>query len=115
MKNDLPKSIVDEVLEGKVTNTFGPYEDNNFYKISKITEVYSRPDSVKASGIFIPYIGSQGATAATTKTEEQAKVSIDSIYKLVRRNKKKFAQIANEINTDVSKRQRWRYWLEFTR
>ena len=103
MKNDLPKAIVNEVLEGKVTNTFGPYEDNNFYKISKITEVYSRPDSVKASGIFIPYIGSQGATAATIKTEEQAKVSIDSIYKLVRRNKKKFAQIANEINTDVSK------------
>ena len=36
MKNDLPKDIVNEVLEGKVTNTFGPYEDNNFYKISKI-------------------------------------------------------------------------------
>ncbi len=58
---------------------------------------------MKASGIFIPYIGSQGATAATTKTEEQAKASIDSIYKLVRRSKKKFAQIASEINTDISK------------
>ena len=103
MKNDLPKAIADQILDGKVTNTFGPYEDNNFFKISKITEVYSRPDSVKASGIFIPYIGSQGATAATTKTEEQAKASIDSIYKLVRRSKKKFAQIASQINTDISK------------
>ena len=103
MRNDMPKVVVDQILEGKVTNTFGPYEDNNFFKISKITEVYSRPDSVKASGIFVPYVGSQGATAATTKTEEQAKASIDSIYKLVRRNKKKFAQIASEINTDVSK------------
>ncbi len=102
-KLELPMSISESVLKGNINDTFGPYEDKNYFKISKITEVFSRPDSVKASGIFIPYIGSQGATATTTKTEQQAKVSIDSLYKLVRRNKKKFAQVASEINTDNSK------------
>ncbi|CAI8355661.1 MAG: Chaperone SurA [Flavobacterium sp. SCGC AAA160-P02] len=103
MKGELPESISESVLSGNVDDTFGPYEDKNYFKISKITKVFFRPDSVKASSIFIPYVGSQGALPTTTKTEMQAKASIDSIYKLVRRNKKKFAQIANEINTDGSK------------
>ena len=105
LKDELPKSISEAVFSGSVNETFGPYEDNNFFKISKITEIYYRPDSVRASSIFMPFIGSQGAIATTTKTEEQAKASIDSIYKLVRRNKKKFAQVASEINTDRSKDQ----------
>ena len=103
MQNELPKAISEVVLEGNLNNTFGPYEDNNYFKISKITNVFSRPDSVKASSIFIPYLGSQGATANTTKTEQQAKASIDSIYKLVRKSKKRFAKIASIINTDASK------------
>ena len=103
MQKELPKAISEVVLEGNLNNTFGPYEDNNYFKISKITNVFSRPDSVKASSIFIPYLGSQGATANTTKTEQQAKASIDSIYKLVRKSKKRFAKIASIINTDASK------------
>jgi len=103
MKNELPQVISEAVIQGKVNDTFGPYEDRNYFKISKLTATFSRPDSVKASSIFIPYVGSLGATAETTKTEEQAKVSIDSIYKLVRNNKKKFADIASKVNTDSSK------------
>ena len=103
MKDKLPKAISEEVMKGKVNTTFGPYVDGNYYKISKITDVFSRPDSVKASGIFMPYLGSQGATQTTTKTEAQAKASIDSIYKLVRRSKNKFSEIASVINTDASK------------
>ena len=103
MKNELPQVISEAVIQGKVNDTFGPYEDRNYFKISKLTATFSRPDSVKASSIFIPYVGSLGATPETTKTEEQAKVSIDSIYKLVRNNKKKFADIASKINTDPSK------------
>ena len=103
MKGGLPESISDAVLLANANDTFGPYEDSNYFKISKITETYTRPDSVKASSIFIPYVGSLGASATTTKTEEQAKISIDSIYKIVRNDKKKFAKIASQVNTDSSK------------
>tara|TARA_R110001632_G_scaffold6324_1_gene25725 strand:- start:64906 stop:67068 length:2163 start_codon:yes stop_codon:yes gene_type:complete len=103
MKNELPLVISEAAIEGNVNDTFGPYEDSNYFKISKLTATFSRPDSVKASSIFIPYVGSLGATPETTITEEQAKISIDSIYKLVRNNKKKFADIASKINTDPSK------------
>ena len=103
MKDKLPKAISDDVMKGEINTTFGPYVDGNYYKISKITEVFSRPDSVKASSIFIPFLGSMGATQATTKTEAQAKASIDSIYKLVRRSKRKFSEVASVVNTDASK------------
>lgn len=103
IERQLPKAASAEILKGKVNETFGPYEDNGFFKISKIVDVIQRPDSVKSSHILIPFRGSLAANAETTKTEEQARVSADSIFKLVRNNKKKFAEIAGEINKDGSK------------
>lgn len=103
MKNQIPKAIQDQVLNGKVGDIFGPYEDAGFFKLSKIEAVKTRPDSVKSSHILIPFLGSLSANATTTKTEEQAKKSADSILKLVRNNKKKFNEVADEINTDGSK------------
>ncbi len=106
MKTDIervPNLNVETVLAANVGDTFGPYEDRNFFKISKVTEVIERPDSVKSSHILIPFIGSPAAIATTTKTVEQAKVSADSIFRLVRNSKKKFAEIADEVNADGSK------------
>jgi peptidylprolyl isomerase/peptidyl-prolyl cis-trans isomerase D len=103
MKNQLPTVITDQVLASKEGDVVGPYEEGNFFKMTKVMEILKRPDSVKSSHIIIPYVGSAAATPETTKTEEQAKKSADSIFKLVRRNKKKFAEVADEINTDGSK------------
>lgn len=103
MEAQLPTVITDDVMKSKVGDVFGPYEEGNFYKLTKVEEIMQRPDSVKSSHILIPFLGSRAANETTTKTEEQAKKSADSILKLVRRNKTKFAEIADEINTDGSK------------
>ena len=103
MKVQLPSVIADDLSDSKVGDVFGPYEEGNFFKLTKVTEILQRPDSVKSSHILIPFIGSNAANETTRKTEEQAKKSADSILRLVRRNKKKFAEIADEINTDGSK------------
>jgi peptidylprolyl isomerase/peptidyl-prolyl cis-trans isomerase D len=102
-KNTVSVIIADAVFNGAKGDVFGPYKDRGHFKISKITEVVQMPDSVKGAHILIPFIGSVSANATTTKTEEQAKKSADSIFKLVRRNKKKFAAIASEINPDGTK------------
>ncbi|WKD86020.1 Chaperone SurA [Polaribacter huanghezhanensis] len=102
-KNTVSEVIADQVFKGKKGDVFGPYRDNGFFKISKINEVVQIPDSVKGVHILIPFIGSASAGSDTKKTAEQAKVSADSIFKLVRRNKKKFAAIADEINPDGTK------------
>ncbi|MFK8059548.1 MAG: SurA N-terminal domain-containing protein [Polaribacter sp.] len=102
-KNDVNKAIADQVFNASKGDVVGPYKDQNHFKISKITEITQMPDSVKSSHILVPFAGSQSATAETTKTEEQAKKTVDSIYNLVRRNKKKFTEIADEINPDGTK------------
>lgn len=102
LATQLAPSQVNAIVAGKVNDIFGPYEDANMFKISKLLDVKKMPDSVKSSHIIIPFIGAPRAQGAT-KTEEQAKKSADSILRLVRRSKSKFAQIADEINIDGTK------------
>jgi peptidylprolyl isomerase/peptidyl-prolyl cis-trans isomerase D len=102
-KNTVSVVIADDVFKGKKGDVFGPYKDRGYFKISKITEVVQVADSVKGAHILIPFVGSASSSQTTTMTEEQAKKSADSIFKLVRRNKTKFAAIADEINPDGTK------------
>jgi len=102
-KNTVSVAIADAVFNGKEGDVFGPYKDRGYFKISKLTEVVQISDSIKGAHILIPFIGSVSANQTTTKTDDQAKKSADSILKLVRRNKKKFAAIADELNPDGTK------------
>ena len=102
-KNKVSVLIADQVFEGEEGDVFGPYKDRGYFKVSKITEVVQISDSIKAAHILIPFIGAVSANETTSITEEQAKKSADSIFKLVRRNKKKFASIADELNPDGTK------------
>ena len=99
-KLQLPKIIADSLFDKTVGEVYGPYKDNGFYKLSKITEVKQMPDSVKASHILIPYIGSGTADATVTDTEEQAKKIADSVLAVVRNDKSKFAELARELSSD---------------
>lgn len=100
LEAQVPSVISKDVLEGKVNDTFGPYEEGNNYKISKIVDIIKRPDSVKSSHILIPFIGSRSADANTTQTEEQAKATADSIFNIVKNNKKKFTELASKFSVD---------------
>ncbi|MEQ6123056.1 peptidylprolyl isomerase [Pseudotenacibaculum sp. MALMAid0570] len=103
LEAQLPTVISQQVVAGNVNDTFGPYEEGNNYKISKIVDIVKRPDSVNSSYILIPHVGAARAGADVTQTVEQARATADSIFKLVRNNKKKFAEMASKFNTDNSK------------
>ena len=96
------QTVAKEIFEGKKGDVFGPYKDQGFFKISKIKEVAKMPDSVKASHILIPFVGAQRAAADITRTEEQAKNTADSILKVLKRNKRKFSELAKQFSSDVS-------------
>ncbi|AUC82446.1 peptidylprolyl isomerase [Lacinutrix sp. Bg11-31] len=98
-----PNGVKDSISKLNVGAVYGPYKDGNTFKITKLLDRKVLADSIQSSHIIIPFVGSQAATAETTKTKEQAKVSADSIFKLVKNNKTKYAEVANEINTDGSK------------
>lgn len=101
-KVSVPQVIAEDIFKGTKGDVFGPYKDNGHFKISKITEVVSLPDSVKASHILIAFKGSNSATAETLKTEEEAKKTADSILTIVKANKAKFADLAKEFSVDKS-------------
>ncbi|MBE0423294.1 MAG: SurA N-terminal domain-containing protein [Lutibacter sp.] len=100
-KNQFPPAIADSIFSASVGNIVGPYNDNGYYKISKIVDFRQLPDSVKSSHILISYAGA--VRSASVKTKEGAKKTADSIFALVKNNKTKYAEIADEVNTDGTK------------
>lgn len=100
-KNQFPAAIADSIFSASVGNIVGPYKDNGYYKISKIVDFQQLPDSVKSSHILIPYAGA--VRSASLKTKEEAKKTADSIFVLVKNDKTKYIEIADEVNTDGTK------------
>ena len=98
-KNQFPPAIADTIFSASAGDIVGPYKDNGFYKISKIVDFAQLPDSVKSSHILIPYAGA--VRSASIKTKEEAKKTADSIFALVKNNKTKYTEIAEELNISV--------------
>ena len=99
-RTQLPKVLADSLFEKSVGEFYGPYKDGGFYKLSKITDVKQIPDSVKASHILIPYVGSGSADASVTQTEEEAKRVADSVLAVVKKDKSKFSELAEQMSAD---------------
>jgi len=97
-KSRLPKQIADKVFNGKKGDVIGPYKENGFYALTKIVDFKQLPDSVKAKHILISYAGA--SRSSSNRTEAQAKVTADSILKVVIKNKSKFGVIAKELSAD---------------
>jgi len=98
IKVKLPILMADSILAAKKGDVIGPYKDKGYIKLSKVLNFKRIPDSVRASHILISYKGAFRST--DPKTEAQAKKMADSIYKLVRKNKRKFAEIAKKLSYD---------------
>lgn len=100
-KNQLPAAVSDSIFSASVGDVVGPYKENGYYKISKIVDFEQLPDSVKSSHILVPFAGAVRSTSL--KTKEEAKKRADSIFGLVKANKTKYTEIADQINTDGTK------------
>jgi peptidyl-prolyl cis-trans isomerase D len=94
------QTVAKEIFAGNEGDVFGPYKDQGFFKISKITEVSKMPDSVKASHILIPFMGAQSATQEVIRTKEQAEELADSLLTVVKRRRSKFADLAKDFSSD---------------
>lgn len=100
-KNQISASISEEVFNAEVGSVVGAYKENGYYKISKVVETIQIPDSVKSSHIIIPFIGT--TRSISTKTKEEARKTVDSVFAIVKNSKSKFTKIADEINSDGTK------------
>ena len=96
-KSDVPSQIQSTLFEGKVGETFGPYKDKGFIKLSKLVEVAKIPDSVQANQILITW---DELGRGATRTKEEAQKLADSLSSVVSADKSKFADLAKDFSED---------------
>lgn len=101
-KSSLPTTVADELSSLKPNAVFGPYKDGATYKLSKKVAKKMIADSAKVRHILIPFVGSVRADATVTKTDEQAKTTADSIFKVLRSKRSKFQSLLSLSSDKVS-------------
>jgi len=99
IKSKVNQAIADTLFNLNIGDVYGPYKENNYFKITKVVAVKQLPDSVKARHILIPFIGTTN-DPAITQTEGQAKKMADSLLTIVKNDKSQFADLAKTISTD---------------
>lgn len=99
-KSSLPTAVADSIYNLEVGQTYGPYKDANHFKVSKVIAVKQIPDSAKVRHILIPFLGAQSAPQDVTQTQEQAKVTADSLLSVIKSNRSKFPELVKEFSSD---------------
>ncbi|MEL4306633.1 peptidylprolyl isomerase [Joostella sp. CR20] len=97
-KKDLPTAVADTLYNLPVGGVYGPYQDGNYYKITRMV-AKKQGGSVKASHILISYDGSQ-AQPTEPRTKEAAKAKAEEILAKVKANPDEFATLARENSED---------------
>ncbi|TGV03107.1 SurA N-terminal domain-containing protein [Flavivirga rizhaonensis] len=99
-KSSLPAAVADTIYSLEEGGVYGPYKDNNHFKISKVIAVKQIPDSVKVRHILIPFVGARSATPEVTQTEAEAKVTADSLLTVIKSDRSKFPELVKEFSSD---------------
>ncbi|RKS55095.1 peptidylprolyl isomerase/peptidyl-prolyl cis-trans isomerase D [Gillisia mitskevichiae] len=100
-KNDLKGSFTDQIFNLNEGETYGPYKEGGYWKVTKMVEAVQIADSAKASHIMISWKGLPTA-AETLRTKEEAKTLADSLAGVVRKDKGSFEALAAQYSADVA-------------
>ncbi len=93
----------DSIIAAGLGNVYGPYIDGNAYVLSRIVDVKTRPDSVKARHILIGTVDMQ--TQQPTMPDSVAKKRIDSIEAVIKAGGN-FAALATALSSDQGSAQK---------
>ena len=81
---------------------FGPYRDNNDFKLSKLIDI-KRNASIRASHILISYNGATRANSNVSRTEKEAKSLANRVYREARRSSSDFRELAMKYSDGPTK------------
>ena len=97
-KTDLSAIFADTLVTLKVGETYGPYRDDNFFKVSKMVNKKAN-GTAKASHILISWVGAERAGANITRTKEEAEVIAKELLADAKKEDAVFVQLARD-NSD---------------
>lgn len=98
-KSKLPTQVAGTLFDGEIGDTFGPYKDAGYIKLSKLVAATKMPDSVKASHILV---GWKDLGRGAERSKDAAKTLADSIENIVSTDKSKFSDLAGKFSEDTS-------------
>ena len=81
---------------------FGPYRDNNDFKLSKLIDI-KRNASIRASHILISYNGASRANPNVSRTEKEAKNLANRVYREAKRSSTDFRELAMKYSDGPTK------------
>jgi peptidyl-prolyl cis-trans isomerase D len=91
-KDELPETIADFMFNASVGDIYGPYFENNAYKLSKLAKIDYLPDSVKARHILLQ---------ARQENSAQVVQFADSLKEMIEKGAD-FAELARQYSADGS-------------
>lgn len=101
-KKDLPASEAENLINLNKGDVYGPFKVDNSLYLTKVLDTKQMPDSTESKHILIRYVGTMRAPETITKTKEEARKLADSLLSVVKRDKSKFAELAEEFSDDGS-------------
>ncbi|HZJ73856.1 MAG TPA: peptidylprolyl isomerase, partial [Perlabentimonas sp.] len=88
------KEINTWAFNAKVGDSFGPIFDGDSYILARLVDVDFLPDSVKARHILL------SSNVQSQEEYDAVKAKADSVLKVVKRNRRSFAQLATDFSDD---------------
>ena len=101
-KGNLANDYADILYGLNPGDVFGPYKDDNKYKISRFLD-RKKGGSIRASHILISYSGATRANSLVTRNKNEAEEIAKKIYSKVRKNVGNFSRLAAENSDGPSK------------
>ena len=93
---------LDSVLfDAPVGTVIGPFEENGFFKLAKLTDKKMIADSIKVSHALVAFAGAERAPQGITRTAEEAGKMADSLLALCEKDAEKYIEIARYNSDDV--------------
>jgi len=89
------------VFDAEIGTVIGPYEENGYVRLAKVTGRKTTPDSIQVSHALVAYTGAERAPQGVTRTAEQARAMADSLLGLCAGNAEEFLRIARTVSDDA--------------
>ena len=103
-KENLPGAFADPLYNLNINEIYGPYEDNGYYKLSRMLGKISNAE-VRASHILISFKEAPNAgtlPSEVTRTKEEARAKAENILTEARKSSTDFEQLARDNSDDTS-------------
>lgn len=94
-KNEIVTTFRDSIITLSPGETFGPYKENNAYKVSKLVAKKNN-GAVKASHILISYVGAERVSPSVTRTKEAARTEANRLLTEAKKSNTVFAELARD-------------------